>query len=231
MRHGRVGRRVDQQLRRDSPSVTCALQCDHRGEVAAGAVATYANAVRISAKRCRVGLRPAHCGIGVLHRCGERVLRGQPVRHAEHVHVAVVRQHATGLVVRVEITEHEAAAMEEHEQRLSRGVGDVGDVGAVAAAVLPAAACGRCVMPGVQRAGVAVQRQVTHAADRCGLRAAAAGDGRDVAPVAQARIAHRGAAHRHLRLAPPRGEDELHMRIEREPVDHARAFTHHAQQP
>src|SRR5690625_6880508 len=47
-----------------------------------------------------------------MNRCRERMLRSQPVIDSQHLHAGVMAQAAANVIVRVQIAEHETAAME-----------------------------------------------------------------------------------------------------------------------
>ncbi len=60
--------------------------------------------------------RPGHGPAGVVHGGRVRVLRGQPVVDRQDAEAAPVGERAAQVVVRVEVTEDPAAAVEPHEQ-------------------------------------------------------------------------------------------------------------------
>ena len=115
-RPGGVGGGIDEQLRGRRPLVALE-QRDNGAEVPSGAVAADGDAIGIGAEVARVGQRPAECGPGVVERRRERMLGREPVGHAEHVRAGLAAQDAARRVVRVEIANHETAAVKVDEQR------------------------------------------------------------------------------------------------------------------
>ncbi|MBP2018155.1 hypothetical protein J2Z79_001554 [Symbiobacterium terraclitae] len=111
-----VGHRVDQHL-------VCQLRIallpghegDHRGQVAAGAVAGDGDALRVAAEAAGVLGHPGGRGVAVLGRRRELVLRGHPVVHRDHHRPGAVRQQGAGRVDRVRAADHPAAAVEVEE--------------------------------------------------------------------------------------------------------------------
>ena len=61
---------------------------------------------------------------GILDRCGEGVLGSEPVVDREHLHVGVPGEQAARLVVRIEVADDPATAVEEdHEGSSGTAVG------------------------------------------------------------------------------------------------------------
>ena len=122
---GRVQHRVDEQLERDRwPAPVAGAQGDHRGQVAAGAVAGHGQPVLGAAQRGRVARRPQGGRGGVLDRGRPAVLGGQPVAHRHHHRGHGRGQGPAQRVVAVQGPDHPAAAVEEdhdRERRLALG--------------------------------------------------------------------------------------------------------------
>jgi hypothetical protein len=103
-------------------------------QVGPGGVAAHGEAGRIGAEVGRVLDDPAVRRVRVVVAGREPVLGTEPVVDRQHPHAAALGQEAAGGVVGVEVAVHEAAAVEEHQQRAGRrGVGrDVQPAGQVA---------------------------------------------------------------------------------------------------
>jgi hypothetical protein len=77
----------------------------------------HGDARGVDAERGRLGLRETQRGHAVVHRGGKRVLRAHAVVHRQHGAAGGGGQRAAQHVVRVQVTDDPAAAMEVHEQR------------------------------------------------------------------------------------------------------------------
>ena len=143
------------------------------------------------------------------------MLRRQSVRHTQHVHISGLTQNAARFIVRVEITDHEAAAVEIHEQWLRR-------VGRC---------CRRHVVTRVEWTISAIDRDTAHFAHACRSHASVGCHRRDLATVPQAGFNRCRPAEKWLWSALPRCENKLHMRIEGQAVAHQRCLANRAQQP
>ena len=115
-----VERRVDQGLRphRRHQAVLGLMQGDRR-QPAAGAVAGDGDTPRIEPKRFRLVRQPGKRRDGVLHRCGERMLRRQPIVERQHRGARVVAQRAAQYVVSFDVAEDAASAMHEQDRRFA----------------------------------------------------------------------------------------------------------------
>jgi hypothetical protein len=147
-----------------------------------------------------VRLGPAERGFGILHRGGERVLGREAVVCAQHMVTRMAAQEAADFIVRVQIAEHETAAMVVHEKRWCGGAVWISRRG---------------IVPRRNRRRPARDLQVTHGADR---RWPAA-DREDLAPEPGTRRSGRAGGKRPSLTARPEGEDELERWIERLPVN------------
>jgi len=109
---------VDQQLERELRSVVVACEeCNHSSQVSTRTVPGYGEPARIPAELACVCRDPGCRGIRGIRRRGELVLRSQRVFDRNDDAAGCVRQCAGQGIVGVEITEHEAAAVEEHGHR------------------------------------------------------------------------------------------------------------------
>ena len=87
------------------------MQRHYGGEISARAVAANRDAVRFGALRDELG-----CGDAILHRGGKRRLRREAVLDGENFAARAVGELAAKHVVRVEVTNGPAAAVEVHER-------------------------------------------------------------------------------------------------------------------
>ena len=168
------------------------------GEVAAGAVAAHPHPLRIGAERLGVRERPRVGSGCVFDRRRERVLGREAVVDREHVGARVPAQQPAQAVVRVEIAEHEAAAVEVRQQRLAAAVG---------------AAVSRGIVARAKRHGQ-VERHALDKTHRRGL--AAERDGRGTAR--RARLLRRERVERRLAPTLEQRQHQLHSGRERLPV-------------
>jgi hypothetical protein len=111
-----VDGRVDEQLGDQRAPRVPAVECRGGGEVAACAVARHRDAVGAAAQLVDVVERPLGRGHAVVVRGRERVLGGEPVAHVHHDGAQRGGQPARVAVVRVEIADHPAAAVEEDDR-------------------------------------------------------------------------------------------------------------------
>jgi hypothetical protein len=119
---GDVQHRVDQQLEGDrGPAAVAGAERDHRGQVAAGAVAGHGQAVLGPAQGGRVGRRPQRGRVRVLDRGRPAVLGGQPVVDRDDHRRGGRGQGPAQRVVAVQGPHHPAAAVEEDHDRERRG--------------------------------------------------------------------------------------------------------------
>ena len=118
MRHRKVGGRIDQHLARDRGAVAVARRYrDHRGEVAAGAVAADHQPRRVDAELLCIVRDPFGRGDGVIDGGGKFVLGREPIIDRDHDQLAFVGQFPAHHVVGIEIADHPAAAVKEHQAR------------------------------------------------------------------------------------------------------------------
>ena len=110
----RVGE--DLELQRGAASIAGHLR-DRCGEVAASAVAEDRNTVGVATDVGCVRVRPQQRGVAVLDGNREPELGRTAIVSGDDHATAVVRDAATGAVVRVEIAEHPPAAVEKHHDR------------------------------------------------------------------------------------------------------------------
>jgi hypothetical protein len=116
-----VGRRVDQQLKRDLPVARVACRDGHhRGEVAAGAVAADREPRRIDAERGRMALDPSSGGDAVVDGGWKAMLRPHPVVDRHHRAARAVGELAAQGVVGVEVADDPAPAVKVDERRQRR---------------------------------------------------------------------------------------------------------------
>ena len=194
---GAVGRWVDQQLQQGGGAAVARGKLrDDGGEVAARAVARHPEPAGIGTELVGVRSRPAQRAACILHGRRERVLGGQAIVNREHVDARVVAQQATDAIVRVEVAEHEPAAVEEDEQRVR------------------AASFGGRIVAGAQR-HTGVDLQVADRADGHGL----ATEHRRQAPTFAPRVGGRHGVQRPLVTALEQRQHELHLRGKRFAVD------------
>jgi hypothetical protein len=115
-----VERGVDQGLRphRRRQAALGLMQGD-RHQPAAGAVAGHGDAARVEPKRVRLVRQPCKRRDGVLHRCGERMLRCQPIVERQHRGARVVTQRAAQYVVGFDVAEDAASTMHEQDRRFA----------------------------------------------------------------------------------------------------------------
>ena len=118
MRHREVGAGIDQHLARDRGAVAVARRYrNHRGEIAAGAVAADAQPRRVDAElSCIVG-DPFRRGDDVLDAGGKFVLGREPVIDGNDNELTFVGQLTAHHVMGIEIADDPAAAMKEHQAR------------------------------------------------------------------------------------------------------------------
>ena len=114
----KIGGRIDQHLARDRRAVAVA-RCDrdHRGEIAAGAVAADHQPRGVDAELFGVVGDPFRRRDGVVDGGGKFVLGREPVIDRDHDQLAFVGQLAAHHVVGIEIADHPAAAVKEHQAR------------------------------------------------------------------------------------------------------------------
>ena len=90
-------------------------QRDHRGEIAAGAVAADQKPPRVDAELPCVSSDPCRCGDGVLDGGGKFMLGGAAVIDGYHDELTFDGQFSAGHVMALEIADHPAAAVEKHQ--------------------------------------------------------------------------------------------------------------------
>ncbi len=116
MRHRKIGGGIDQHLAGDRGPVAVARRYrDHRGEVAAGAVAADAQPGSIDAELFGVVGDPFGRGDGVIDRGGKLVFGREAIIDRYHEQPALVGELAAHHVVGIEIADHPAAAVKEHQ--------------------------------------------------------------------------------------------------------------------
>jgi hypothetical protein len=89
----------------------------HRGHVGTRTIASDRDARRVGAKLSGVQGRPARCPEAIFGASRKLVLGRQPVINRNHDASGAGAQIAAHAVMRIEATQHEAAAMEEDKQR------------------------------------------------------------------------------------------------------------------
>jgi hypothetical protein len=116
---GRIGGRVDRPLRDDGDRGrrVAQRQAGDDGEIAAGAVAGGDEAGHPAAERRRAGRRPAGCGDAILGAGGEGMFGRESIVDGEQGQIELPGDLGADGLVRVEIAEDEAAAVEEEEER------------------------------------------------------------------------------------------------------------------
>ena len=87
----------------------------HGGEVAARTVAADAEARRIDAERACVVGDPGRRGDGVIGGGRKFVLRREPVVDGDHDELALVRELPAYDIMGIEIADHHASAVKEHQ--------------------------------------------------------------------------------------------------------------------
>ena len=117
MGHREIGRGIDQHLAGELRAIAVARgERDDGGEIAAGAVAADRSGARRRCRaRLRVGRDPFRRGDGVVDGGGEFVLGREAIVDRDHDQLALIGELAADDVVGVEIADHPAAAMEEHQ--------------------------------------------------------------------------------------------------------------------
>ena len=122
VRHRKIGGRIDQHLARDRGAVAVARRYrDDRGEVAAGAVAADHQPRRVDAELLCVDGDPFRRGDRVIDGGGEFVLGREPVIDGNNDELTFIGQFAAHHVVGIEIADHPAAAVKEHQARREPG--------------------------------------------------------------------------------------------------------------
>ncbi len=118
-----VGSRIDQHLQGGQRrAAVAAHQADHSRQVPAGAVAGHGNGrrrfigPRLNAQALGVGLHPARGGEGIFRRSGKLVLRRQAVIDGRNQTAGSVGQRPAQVVVRGQVADHPAAAVEENHR-------------------------------------------------------------------------------------------------------------------
>ncbi len=135
-----------------------------RREVAAGAVAADRDARGIRTDLGRARGRPARRGQTIVCRGGKLVFRRQAVIDRQHGAIGALAQIAAQAVVGVEVAQHEAAAVEKHEERQPL---------AIARLVKAHRQCARGPRNGVvrhmcdRRGGTLGQPRLTRESERC----------------------------------------------------------------
>ena len=145
-----------------------------------------------------MGLSPSQRGGGVLDGRGEGVLGGEPVVDGQHVRARVTAEHPAQPVVGIEVADHEATAVEVHDQRRPASRLIHGSV-----------------MAGGQGSGDTVDPQVLRGAHR---DRPAARDG-GLAPCRLARLLDGELLHGLGAAALEQREGELHLGLQLLPVD------------
>ncbi len=116
VRHREVGGRIDQHLACDRRAVAVARRDRHHGgEVAAGAVAADRQPGRVDAELLRMVGDPFGRRDGVIDGGGKFVLGREPVIDGNDDELAFVGQFPAHHVVGIEIADHPAAAVKEHQ--------------------------------------------------------------------------------------------------------------------
>ena len=118
MRHRKIGGRIDQHLSGDRGAVAVARRYrDHRGEIAAGAVAADHQPRRVDAELFGIAGDPFRRRDGVVDGGGKFVLGRQAIIDRDHDQLAFIGELAAHHVVGIEIADHPAAAVKEHQAR------------------------------------------------------------------------------------------------------------------
>ncbi len=112
-----VGRRVDEQLRRQPRTLVPADLGENGTDVAPGAVARDRDPVRVPTELADVPLHPADGLVGVADRGRPRRLRREPVVDAHHDGVRAGADRPALVVVGVDVADDEPAAVHEQHAR------------------------------------------------------------------------------------------------------------------
>ena len=108
-----IGHRINHDLKRDRRTVFVpALQRYYGREVATGAVAADSDALRVDAKLFRIRRHPSCRGVAVGYRRRELVFGGEAIVYRDYDSPGTMCDRGAHYIVRVQITNHPAAAME-----------------------------------------------------------------------------------------------------------------------
>ena len=129
---GEIDRGIEQQLKTGRGLVVAGGLCDHGREIAAGAVAADGETTAIDTEFVGPGDDIAECGNGVMGAGRCRMLRREAIIDRDDHTVGAFGQRAAHAVVRIQRTDHEAAAVIEHQcaalvRALGRAVDARGD--------------------------------------------------------------------------------------------------------
>ena len=114
--HRKIGGGIDQHLAGELWAVAVARGKRHDGgEIAAGAVAADQQLRGVDAELFGVGGNPFRRGDGVVDGGGEFVLGREAVIDRDHDQLALMGELAADHVMGIEIADHPAAAVEEHQ--------------------------------------------------------------------------------------------------------------------
>ena len=118
MPHRKIGGGIDQHLAGEFWAVAVARgQRHHGGEIAAGAVAADQQVPGVDAELASVVGNPLRRGDGVIGGGGEFVLRREAVIDGDHDQLALMGQLLADHFMGIEIADHPAAAVKEHQAR------------------------------------------------------------------------------------------------------------------
>ena len=116
MLHRKIGGGIDQHLAGEFWAVAVARgQRHHGGEIAAGAVAADQQVRGVDAELFGVGGNPFRGGDGVVGGGGEFVFRREAVVDGDHDQLALMGQLLADHFMGIEIADHPAAAVKEHQ--------------------------------------------------------------------------------------------------------------------
>src|SRR5690606_34754620 len=112
-----VGGGIDEELESERRCAAVAgVKGDHGSEIAAGTVASYGDATLVDGELGSLPGDPRSGDDAIVERRGKRVLGREPIVDREHGAARAIRELPAERIVRVDVADRPAAAMEVHER-------------------------------------------------------------------------------------------------------------------